>query len=67
MKLIINGQEREIDHAQTLADVVAHFNLNERIVVIEHNLNIIPRELYTETVVVAGDKIEIVHFVGGGC
>lgn len=66
MKLIINGQEREIDNAHTLADVVSHFSLNERIIVIEHNLNIIPRELYAETVVAAGDKIEIVHFVGGG-
>ncbi|MBL0387649.1 sulfur carrier protein ThiS [Tumebacillus sp. ITR2] len=67
MKLIINGQEREVDNLTTLADVVGHFGLNERIIVIEHNLNIIPRELYAETAVSDGDKIEIVHFVGGGC
>jgi thiamine biosynthesis protein ThiS len=47
--------------------VVSHFGLNERIIVIEHNLNIIPRDLYAETSVAEGDKIEIVHFVGGGC
>jgi thiamine biosynthesis protein ThiS len=67
MKLLINGQEREIENAQTLSDVVSHFGLNERIIVIEHNLNIIPRDLYAETSVAEGDKIEIVHFVGGGC
>ena len=65
MKLIINGQERELE-AKTVADVVSHFGLNERIIVIEHNLNIIPREQYVETAVAEGDKIEIVHFVGGG-
>ncbi|MGB8955155.1 MAG: sulfur carrier protein ThiS [Tumebacillaceae bacterium] len=65
MKLIINGQERDVE-AQTVADVVSHFGLNERIIVIEHNLNIIPREQYAETAVAEGDKIEIVHFVGGG-
>lgn len=65
MKLIINGQERDLE-AKTVADVVSHFGLNERIIVIEHNLNIIPREQYAETAVAEGDKIEIVHFVGGG-
>ena len=65
MKLIINGQERDLE-AKTVSDVVSHFGLNERIIVIEHNLNIIPREQYAETAVAEGDKIEIVHFVGGG-
>ncbi|KEO84378.1 sulfur carrier protein ThiS [Tumebacillus flagellatus] len=67
MKLIINGQERDVENAATLADVVSHFGLNERIIVIEHNLNIVPRDMYAETAVSEGDKIEIVHFVGGGC
>ncbi|HEU4963437.1 MAG TPA: sulfur carrier protein ThiS [Bacilli bacterium] len=66
MTLLINGQERVLEEVKTLADVVAHFGLNERIIVIEHNLDIVPRELYGETAVQAGDKIEIVHFVGGG-
>ncbi|MCX7569056.1 sulfur carrier protein ThiS [Tumebacillus sp. DT12] len=65
MKLIINGQERDVA-AKTLADVVQSFGLNERIIVIEHNLNIVPRDLYATTDVTEGDKIEIVHFVGGG-
>lgn len=65
MRLIINGQERDVE-AKTLADVVQSFGLNERIIVIEHNLNIVPRDLYAETGVAEGDKIEIVHFVGGG-
>lgn len=65
MKLVINGQERDVA-AKTLADVVQSFGLNERIIVIEHNLNIVSRDLYATTDVAEGDKIEIVHFVGGG-
>ena len=65
MRLIINGQERDVE-ATTLADVVQHFGLNERIIVIEHNLNIVSRDLYAQTPFAEGDKIEIVHFVGGG-
>lgn len=66
MELKINGQNMTISGAQTLADVVAHFALQDRIVVIEHNLVIVPREKYAEVKVAPGDKIEIVHFVGGG-
>jgi sulfur carrier protein len=66
MKLIINGQERVLENVRTLADVVERFGLNERIIIIEHNLNIVPRELYAQTPVQENDKIEIVHFVGGG-
>jgi sulfur carrier protein len=66
MTLLINGQERVLENVKTLADVVSHFGLNERIIVIEHNLNIVPRDQYAATQVKDGDKIEIVHFVGGG-
>ncbi|ASS75081.1 thiamine biosynthesis protein ThiS [Tumebacillus algifaecis] len=66
MTLLINGQQREVEAVQTLADVVNHFGLNERIIIIEHNLNIVPRDQYAGTQVHDGDKIEIVHFVGGG-
>ncbi|MFC4767323.1 sulfur carrier protein ThiS [Effusibacillus consociatus] len=66
MELIINGQIKHLHAAKTIADVVNHFGLNEKIIVIEHNLEIVPREKYEEMKVSPRDKIEIVHFVGGG-
>lgn len=66
MDLMINGQIIHISGAYTLLDVVKHFQLHEKMIVIEHNLVIVAREKYGETPVAAGDKIEIVHFVGGG-
>lgn len=66
MELLINGQLAHIPGANTLWDVVNHYGLNEKMIVIEHNLDIVPREKYGITPVAPGDKIEIVHFVGGG-
>lgn len=66
MELQINGEARLVPGAVTLLDVINHFKLNEKLVVVEHNLNIITRDKLGETPVTSGDKIEIVHFVGGG-
>ncbi|WP_018131959.1 sulfur carrier protein ThiS [Effusibacillus pohliae] len=66
MELTINGQMRSIPGAKTLIDLVNHYGLNDKIIVIEHNLQIVPREKYGDTELAPGDKIEIVHFVGGG-
>lgn len=66
MELTINGQVKKIPGAATLADVIDHYGLNGKIIVVEHNLSIVPKEKYGVTPVAPGDKIEIVHFVGGG-
>ncbi|UOF89865.1 sulfur carrier protein ThiS [Fodinisporobacter ferrooxydans] len=66
MKLIVNGMEKEFQNVKTIADLVHEYRLNERIIIIEHNLEIVPRDQYTEVPVADGDRIEIVHFVGGG-
>lgn len=66
MELTINGQLTSIPDAKTLADVVDHYKLNEKIIVIEHNLEIVQREKYGQVKIAPGDRIEIVHFVGGG-
>jgi sulfur carrier protein len=66
MELIINGKSHTLEGVQTIADVIMHFGLSEKIIVVEHNLEIVPRDKYSARLVKAGDRIEIVHFVGGG-
>ncbi|MBX6394112.1 MAG: sulfur carrier protein ThiS [Alicyclobacillaceae bacterium] len=66
MKLYVNGQWREIPAVRTVADVLEHFHLSQRLVVVELNRVIIPREDYATQTVQDGDTMEIVHFVGGG-
>lgn len=65
MRLFINGEERN-EAAVTIAHLVARLGLDGRKVAIERNLAIVPRTLWSETALGDDDRIEIVHFVGGG-
>ena len=66
MRLTINGETREVAPVGTLSDLVQALSLDARKVAIERNLEIVPRSLHAQTPVAEGDRIEIVHFIGGG-
>ena len=69
MQVIINGQSREfaaLSVSATVADLVAELELKGDRVAIEQNGDIVTRTEWADTAVQAGDKFEIVHFVGGG-
>lgn len=66
MKIMLNGEDRGIPAGLTVSQLLAHLDLNERLVVVERNKEIIRREAYGEVPVNDGDTIELVHFVGGG-
>jgi thiamine biosynthesis protein ThiS len=64
-KIQLNGETVEVT-ALNLADLVVGLNLPVTKVAVERNLEIVPRSLYAQTPVMDDDRIEIVHFVGGG-
>ena len=66
MRLTINGEERTFEALGDLAALVAALGLDARKVAVERNLEIVPRSLYASTALTDGDRIEIVHFIGGG-
>ena len=66
MRLLLNGDEREIAEVSSVADLVASLGLDSRKVAVERNLEIVPRSAYGATALSDGDRIEIVHFIGGG-
>jgi thiamine biosynthesis protein ThiS len=66
MQLTVNGETHEIAAPMSLLDLIAHFGLEPRKVAIERNLEIVPRSTYGEMQLRDGDRLEIVHFVGGG-
>ncbi len=66
MKLWVNGEERSIEAAPHVAGLVAALGLDGRKVAVERNLQIVPRSTYDSTPIAEGDRIEIVHFIGGG-
>ena len=66
MQLQINGEVHEFTSPLSLASLVVQLGMKHDRVAIELNRNIVPRELWAETPLGEGDRLEIVHFVGGG-
>ena len=66
MRLLINGEEREFPPLASITDLVSALELDTRKVAVERNLEIVPRSLHAHTAIADGDRIEIVHFIGGG-
>ena len=69
MKLHINGDERTFPDAPasfTLAALVETLGMKVDRVAVELNRDIVPRDRWSETVLNDGDRLEVVHFVGGG-
>jgi thiamine biosynthesis protein ThiS len=69
MKLHINGEERSLDAPAplTLAALVEILGMKPDRVAVELNRDIVPRSQWPETRLHEGDRLELVHFVGGGC
>jgi len=66
MRVTINGESRQLGQATTVAGLLAELSLDPRKIAVERNLEIVPRSLYASTPVGDGDRLEIVHFIGGG-
>ena len=66
MNLTINGEGRADLAAASVAELVAQLGLDARKVAVERNLEIVPRSADAATRLSDGDRIEIVHFIGGG-
>ncbi len=66
MKLHINGEDREFSSPLSLAALLDGLGMKAGRVAVELNREIVPRERWLETGLAEGDRLEIVHFVGGG-
>jgi sulfur carrier protein len=69
LTLILNGQTRAFEtlpQPASLEQLIGELGLKGDRVAIEHNGEIVPRSGWTETMLNGGDRLEVVHFVGGG-
>ena len=66
MFITLNGEPYELAQPLTVAELLATLAIDPRRVAVEHNLEIIRRPAYADTMVQDGDRLEIVNFVGGG-
>jgi thiazole synthase len=66
MQLTINGESRRFDMSITVEQLLGEIGIDGRKVAVERNLEIVPKSQYGQTPLSDGDKLEIVHFIGGG-
>jgi len=67
MFLIINGENHEyLPEPLTVAGLIEHLGLPEKKIAVELNLEIVPKSTFSGAVLSDGDRLEIIHFIGGG-
>jgi len=66
MTIQVNGETKQVPEGLTVADLLRQLEFPDDRVAVERNLEILPRTQWVGTRIEAGDRYEIVHFVGGG-
>ena len=66
MRIQVNGEPREVEQNISLPQLIALLSLKAEQVAVELNHNVVRRAQWETTVLQADDRVEIVHFVGGG-
>jgi thiamine biosynthesis protein ThiS len=67
VEITVNGTRRMVAHASTIGDLLRELDLDPRMIVVEHNGQILRHEVSAPVHVLhSGDIVELVHFVGGG-
>lgn len=65
--LVVNGKRLDLEPMpKTVRSLLEHLKLNHRLLIVEKNKQIVDPARYETARLSAGDRIEIVHFVGGG-
>ena len=66
MKIVLNGDPFDAAGPLTVAELLVRLDIDARRVAVEHNMVVLKRAAFDDTVVRDGDQVEIVNFVGGG-
>ncbi len=67
MNLVINGQDyHDIPVGITVAGLLDHLELPRKKIAVERNMEIVPKSTFDSAVLSDGDRLEIIHFIGGG-
>ena len=66
MEITVNGEARRVPEDLTIAGLLEVMNLTGKRLAVEINLEIVPRTSYATRPLQSGDRVEIVHAIGGG-
>lgn len=66
MKVFINGETKEIDGEINLTELLARLSLPDQRIAVELNREVVRKKDWANIKISDGDKLEVIHFVGGG-
>lgn len=66
LDVVINGEPRTVAMGTSVLDLIRELGLMGKPVAVERNREIVPRATHATTLLAAGDRLEVVTFVGGG-
>ena len=66
MTVVVNGEETQVSNGAMVVEVITALGLKPERVAVEVNHKIVRRADWSSTALGEGDRVEIVHFVGGG-
>jgi sulfur carrier protein len=66
MKVVINGEDRTLEDALSVLDLLETLGLSARATIVEHNGTVLHKAALGETNVQEGDRLELIRLVGGG-
>lgn len=66
IRLTVNGESHDIEDGATIAQLIDTLRLTGRRIAVERNGDIVPRSQHTSEQLSDGDRLEIVHAIGGG-
>jgi len=66
IQIILNGKPHNIKEKTNIISLLETLSLSEKKVAVEINEEVVPRDSYTKKFLSSKDRVEIVHFIGGG-
>ena len=66
MQILLNGEPHQLEQPLTLSALIDQLGLTGKRLAVELNLEIVPRSQHADTRLSEGDRVEIVHAIGGG-
>jgi len=66
MKIVVNGEEKTFEDSTTLAGIIDKLGIADKVMAAAVNMEVVKKDNWSSFVPKEGDKIELLHFVGGG-
>lgn len=66
LNIVVNGNDTHVAEGSVISDLIKSLGLNAQRLAVELNKRIVRRAEWDSTTISEGDRVEIVHFVGGG-